>query len=83
MNHSGRWSRNRRLRSTTRFEATFGVEGSLTAVPVRASYQPNWWFKIRLDLDDAADTFERPLGEDTLRRRVDEICGSVSTGEPR
>jgi hypothetical protein len=66
--------RNRRLGSTTRFDATFGLEGALVGVPIQATYQPSWWFKIRLDLDDDVNVPAEPSGDDVLRQRVDEVC---------
>lgn len=69
--------RNRRLGGTTRFDATFGVEGALAGVPIQATYQPSWWFKIRLDLDDDVNVPAEPSGDDVLRQRVDEVCARV------
>jgi hypothetical protein len=70
--------RNRRLRGTTRFDATFGIEGALAGVPIQATYQPSWWFKIRLDLDDDLSVPAEPSGDDLLRQRVDEVCARAS-----
>jgi hypothetical protein len=61
-----------RLGTITRFEVIFGTEGDMAGVPVQATYQPHWWFKIRLDLDEHADV-PSPNDEE-LRRRVDETC---------
>ena len=70
--------RNRRLRGATRFDATFGVEGALAAVPIQATYQPKWWFKIRLDLDDDVSVPAEPGADEAIRQRVDEVCARAS-----
>lgn len=70
--------RNRRLRGTTRFQTTFGIDGALAGVPIQATYQPSWWFKIRLDLDDDVSVPAEPSGDEGLRQRVDEMCARVS-----
>jgi hypothetical protein len=70
--------RNRRLGGISRFDATFAVEGALAGVPIQATYQPDWWFKIRLDLDDDFDVPAEPSGDDVLRQRVDELCARAS-----
>jgi hypothetical protein len=46
-----------RLRNTTTgaeesFSIVFGVDGALAEVPVCITYQPRWWFKAELVLDD-------------------------------
>jgi len=66
--------RNRRLGGITRFDAAFGAEGALAGVPIQATYQPSWWFKIRLDLDDDFNVPAEPSGDDGLRQRVDALC---------
>jgi hypothetical protein len=38
----------------TRFSMTFGTDGALARVPIAAAYQPRWWMRIELSLDDAA-----------------------------
>jgi hypothetical protein len=38
----------------TRFELTCGLEGDLAGVPVRIEWQPRWWLRLELDLDDRA-----------------------------
>ena len=70
-------TRHIRLNSTTRFDATFGVEEPLAGVPIQVTYQPNWWFKIRLELDD--ELAVPSAGDDAaLRRRVDDTCASAA-----
>jgi len=47
-------------------------------VPVQATYQPSFWFKIRLDLDDDFSVPAEPGGDDGLRQRVDEVCAHAA-----
>jgi hypothetical protein len=37
----------------TRFEITCGTEGGLAGVPVAMAWQPRWWLKVGLRLDDS------------------------------
>ena len=66
--------RNRETGGTTEFAVTYGVNGALADVPVQASYQPKWWFKVELQLDDTVDVPEDPSGDDSLSKRIGEIC---------
>lgn len=66
--------RNRATGSTTEFRVTYGTEGSLAGVPVSAQYQPNWWFKIELELDEDVDVPDDPANQASLRQRIDALC---------
>jgi hypothetical protein len=37
----------------TRFEVACGIDGDLAGVPVAVEWQPRWWLKIALRLDDS------------------------------
>jgi hypothetical protein len=37
---------------TERFSMVFGLDGPLAEIPVFISYQPRWWFKVELVLDE-------------------------------
>jgi hypothetical protein len=37
------------------FVALYGVSGALAGVPLRLTYQPRWWLRTELTLDDAAE----------------------------
>src|SRR6185295_12927172 len=47
--------RNRATGSTSEFSITYGTEGPLSGIPVAATYQPTWWFKVELELDEDQD----------------------------
>jgi hypothetical protein len=36
----------------TGFEVTSAAEGTLAGVPLAIAWQPRWWLRVRLDLDD-------------------------------
>ena len=66
--------RNRASGSTTSFSMTYGTTGPLAGVPVTARYQPNWWFKVELELDDEAAVPPDPIGDTSINRRIDALC---------
>jgi hypothetical protein len=66
--------RNRATGSTTEFRVTYGTEGSLAGVPVYAQYQPNWWFRVELELDDGVDVPDDPAAQPTIRQRMAALC---------
>jgi hypothetical protein len=67
--------RNRATGVTTDFRVAYGTEGSLSGVPVYAQYQPNWWFKVELELDDRGEAPEDPASALSFRQRIDALCG--------
>jgi len=69
-------TRNRKTGSTTNFQVTYGTEGSLAGVPVHAQFQPNWWFRVELELDERADPPDDPAGDVAIRQRIDTLCRS-------
>lgn len=68
--------RNRRTGDVTRFDATLGVDGPLAGIPVQATYQPNWWVRIRLELD--AEAPGTPSDDEDLQRGVNEACAHAT-----
>ena len=70
--------RNRRTGSTTGFSITFGTEGALSGIPVAAVYQPNWWFKVELALDEHQDVPPDPAVDSSVGRRISALCSLVN-----
>ena len=66
--------RNRTSGSTTSFVITYGTTGPLAAVPVAVRYQPNWWFKVELELDEEAVVPPDPIGDASINQRIDALC---------
>ena len=60
--------------STTDFSITFGTGGALLGIPVAAVYQPNWWFKVELELDDDQDVPPDPSDDASVGRRIARLC---------
>ena len=67
--------RNRATGSITGFSITYGAGGALAGVPIVAKYQPNWWFKVELELDDAQDVPPDPAGDASINQRIAQLCG--------
>ena len=70
--------RNRATGSTSGFVIIYGTEGPLAGVPVYAQYQPKWWFRVELELDETGDVPADPAGEASVRRRIEALCGSAT-----
>lgn len=68
---------NRSTRAKTDFSVTFGTEGDLEGVPVHARYQPKWWFRIELELDDEADVPADPARDPAVLAGIDQLCRSA------
>lgn len=66
--------KNRATGTTTAFSITYGTEGPLAGVPIVATYQPNWWFKVRLELDDAQDVPPDPAANESINQRIAQLC---------
>jgi len=69
---------NRASRDTTHFTATYGTAGALANVLVRATYQPHWWLKLELVLDEQLDVPPDPGDNPATGERIREICQKAS-----
>jgi len=69
---------NRASRDTTHFTATYGTAGALANVLVRATYQPHWWLKLELVLDEQLDVPPDPGDNQATGKRIREICQKAS-----
>jgi hypothetical protein len=66
--------KNRSTGSSTEFLITVGTGGALLGIPVAAVYQPNWWFKVELELDDDQDVPPDPSDDASMSRRIARLC---------
>jgi len=66
--------RNRTTGFTAGFKITYGTAGAFAGIPVAATYQPNWWFKAELELDDDQDVPPDPAADPDVRRRIALVC---------
>jgi hypothetical protein len=69
--------RNRATGSTSGFSITYGTEGALSGVPIAATYQPNWWFKVDLELDEEQDVPPDPAGDGSMGPRIAVLCSAL------
>jgi hypothetical protein len=69
--------RNRASGYTAGFSITYGTEGALAGVPVTATYQPSWWFKVEIALEEGQDVPPDPAAETALSRRIAALCLSA------
>jgi hypothetical protein len=46
-------TRRRATHEATRFDLVYGTTGPLAEIPLAATYQPRWWFRVELALDDS------------------------------
>jgi hypothetical protein len=66
--------RNRTTGDTTGFRVTYGPDEDLAGIPITAPYQPNWWFKVELELDDDQDVPPDPASDRGTRDRIAALC---------
>jgi hypothetical protein len=71
--------RNRSTGERTGFELSYGSRGTLAAVPIQATYEPHWWIRVQLELDDQADAPPDPAADPDRLRRIQAICQSRLT----
>ena len=69
--------RNRTTGYSTQFDMTYGVNGELAGVPVQASYQPHWWLKLELALDESLDVPPNPIDDNAVVEQLRRICQSA------
>jgi hypothetical protein len=62
--------------SGSSFSIAYGTEGALAGVLVWARYQPNWWFKIELELDEDGQAPPEPANDRSIRDRIAAICNA-------
>ena len=70
--------RNRRTGATQEFSVTYGIDGPLAGIPIRAQYQPNWWFRVELELDETGDAPQDPAHEPATRQLMHSLCDSLA-----
>jgi hypothetical protein len=66
--------RNRASGWSDGFSVTVPVEGALAGVPVAAQYQPGWWFRVELELDEQRDVPADAIADVESRQRVAALC---------
>jgi hypothetical protein len=66
--------RNRTTGWTNSFSMTYGTEGTLAGVLVSARHQPNWWFRVELELDEHVEVPPDPSGDASINQRIVSLC---------
>jgi hypothetical protein len=67
---------NRRTRQTTRFTAHFSTDPA-QALPVQISFQPSFWIRVELRLDDSVDAPIDPAADLATLRRIKAVCADA------
>lgn len=67
--------RNRTTGRVTRFVTTHVPAATGVTWPVQIIYQPNWWLRIELRVDDAVEAPPDPGRDAATLRRIRDICG--------
>lgn len=68
---------NRRTREVTRFSASFVPETSGT-LPVQIVFQPNFWLRVELRLDEDADVPLDPAADHLMLARIRKVCSGAA-----
>jgi len=71
--------RERATGRSTQFLVTYGSEGALAGIPGEAVYQPHWWLRIELSLDDGVDVPVDPASDQHLLRRTQRLCAAAQS----
>jgi hypothetical protein len=66
--------RNRKTGDVTRFSTTYSQDDAAPALPVQIFFQPSFWLRIELRLDDEADVPEDPAADGAVLNRIRAIC---------
>ena len=66
--------RNRTTADVTRFGLTYSPEDGAVPMPVQIFYQPSFWLRIELRLDDDADVPADPAEDGATLTRMRAIC---------
>jgi hypothetical protein len=66
--------RQRTTGRSTQFFVTSGSEGALAGIPIEVVYQPHWWLRIEMSLDDGVDVPVDPATDHQLLRRTQRLC---------
>ncbi len=66
--------RSRTTGEITKFGVTYAPDSSGHSLPVQIFYQPSFWLRVELRLDDEADAPPDPAGDGALLTRIREIC---------
>jgi hypothetical protein len=70
--------RNRTTGDVSRFGVTYSPDRTVSALPVQIFYQPNFWLRIELRLDDDANVPVDPALDGSVLTRIRAICAAAA-----
>lgn len=70
--------RNRTTGDVRRFGVTYSPDRTAPSLPLQIFYQPNFWLRIELRLDDDAKVPEDPAADGAVLTRIREICAGAA-----
>jgi hypothetical protein len=73
--------RNLRSGRRTQFVITYGSRGALVGVPIEAEYQPHWWLKLELSLDEHIDVPNDPAVDAEVEHQIRRICEKAQSSD--
>ena len=68
---------NRTTKSVTRFSVLYAPDDSGLPIPLRMIYQPNWWLRLELELDNSADS-PALAADAAVAAQMHRVCASAS-----
>lgn len=71
--------RNRTTSDVTRFAVTYAPDESGPALPVQIFYQPSFWIRVELRLDDAINPPADPAEDHVMLEKIRAICGGAAS----
>lgn len=70
--------RKRGTRDVSRFSVTYSPEQGGSVLPVQIFYQPSFWLRIELRLDDDVDAPADPAADGSVLARIRAICAGAA-----
>jgi len=66
--------RNRRTGDVSKFSISYAPDNGTMTLPVQIFYQPSFWLRIELLLDDTADVPADPASDGSVLQRIRALC---------
>ena len=69
--------RNRTTAEISRFGVTYTPDRTGSSLPIQIFYQPSFWLRVELRLDEAAEVPADPAADSSVLRRIRAICAAA------
>jgi hypothetical protein len=69
---------NRTTGDVSRFGVTYSPDRTVSTLPVQIFYQPSFWLRIELRLDDDANVPVDPTADGSVLTRIRAICAGAA-----